>query len=134
MDNEIFNDKHDYRKCLPPQETHRGMGESCGFIDVTNDSNGMCTVGLYNPKLKLALSMRYKKKQLPCLANWQHWGFGEYVTALEPGTNPPIGQGGARQQGKLIQLGPGRSKTYELEFALLTEEKAIQRFLRTAGG
>jgi hypothetical protein len=24
---------------------------------------------------------------MPWLINWQHWGKGEYVTALEPGTN-----------------------------------------------
>jgi len=42
--------------------------------------------------------MKYRKKQLPWLANWQHFGPCEYVTALEPGTNPPIGQSKAREQ------------------------------------
>ena len=54
--------------------------------------DGMCTIGLHNSKLGLAVVMHYKKRQLPALANWQHWGPGEYVTGLEPGTNPPIGQ------------------------------------------
>nr|MBC8217085.1 DUF4432 family protein [Planctomycetota bacterium] len=79
-------------------------------------------------------AMKYSKKQLPCLANWQHWGPGEYVTALEPGTNPPTGQAAARKQRKLIHIAPGKSRTYDLEMAILTDKTQIKRFLQTAGG
>ena len=84
-------------------------------------------------KLGLALVMKYSKKQLPCLTNWQHWGPGEYVTALEPGTNPPCGQGVAREQKKLIHIAPGKSRTYDLEMTALTDQARISRFLKTAG-
>ena len=130
MDNAIFNDKHDCRVCRKPLKNHRGTGEACGFIEVTPDSNGMCTVGLHNRKLGLAVATRYKKKQLPCLANWQHWGPGEYVTGLEPGTNPPTGQSNARAQKKLIHLEPSKSRTTELEISVLTAPKDIQQFLK----
>jgi hypothetical protein len=132
MDNAVFNDRRDYRKCPPPLDSHRAGGEGCGFIDVKADRTGMCTIGLYNRRLALAVAIRYKKKQLPCLANWQHFGPGEYVTGLEPGTNPPIGQGNARKQHKLIFLAPGESKTYELEISVLTQAKQIMSFLKTA--
>jgi len=133
MDNAIFNDRHDFRTCSNPLASHTAGGEACGFIDVTPDKDGMCTIGLYNEKLSLAVMTRYKKKQLPCLANWQHWGPGEYVTGLEPGTNPPIGQAAARRQKKLLHLAPGKSRTYELEITALTDEKEIRRFLKAAG-
>lgn len=132
MDNAVFNKKHDFRKCQKPLDKHRGAGEACGFIDVVADKSGVCTVGLYNQKLNLALVMKYKKKQLPCLANWQHWGAGEYVTALEPGTNPPIGQSRVRKQKKLIHIAPGASRTYDLTMTVLTDEKQISRFLKAA--
>ena len=77
--------------------------------------------------------MKYKKRQLPWLSNWQHWGPGEYVTALEPGTNPPIGQGGARKQEKLIQLAPEKSRAYDLEMTVLTDKRQIASFLKAAG-
>ena len=77
--------------------------------------------------------MRYNKKNLPALCNWQHWGFGDYVCALEPGTNPPIGQNEARRQKKLVTLAPGQSRTYELEITILTEPKEIDKFVNTAG-
>ena len=129
MDNEIFNDQHDYRKCLAPQEGHRGFGEACAALDVTADAQGMVTAGLHNPGLGLALKMRYAKQQLPWLTNWQHWGFGDYVTALEPGTNPPTGQNRARQEGNLIFLEPGETREYHLELEILTQAEAIRDFL-----
>ncbi len=133
MDNAIFNDKRDYRTCQKPLEIHRGGGEACGFIDVTPDKDGVCTIGLYNARLGLAVTTRYKKKQLPCMANWQHWGLGEYVTGLEPATNFPIGQSAARKQKKLIHLAPGKSRTYEMEISVLTRERDIKQFLKAAG-
>ncbi len=133
MDNAIFNSRHDFRKCQKPRNSHRGSGEACGFIDVAPDKKGVCTVGLYNRRLGLALVLEYKKKQLPWLSNWQHWGPGEYVTALEPGTNPPIGQSKARKQKELIHIAPGKSKTYDLKITVLTDEGRIKRFLKTAG-
>lgn len=133
MDNAIFNPRHDFRTCQKPLASHRAGGEACGFIDVTAARDGRCTIGLHNERLGLAVVTRYKKKQLPCLANWQHWGPGEYVTGLEPGTNPPIGQAAARKQRQLLHLGPGKSRTYDLEIGVLTDTKHIQRFLKTAG-
>jgi hypothetical protein len=81
----------------------------------------------------LALVVRYSKKQLPWLSNWQHWGRGEYVTALEPGTNPPIGQAKAREQKRLIHIPPGKSRTYDLEMTVLTDKGQIAEFVKAAG-
>ena len=133
MDNAVFNSRRDFRKCSRWLESHRGGGEGCAFIDVTADKKGTCTVGLHNRRLGLALVLKYNKKQLPWLSNWQHWGPGEYVTALEPGTNPPIGQGKARAQKTLIHIGPGKSRTYDLEMTVLTDRKQISHFLTAAG-
>jgi len=132
MDDAVFNDKRNYRKCSAPLESHRDGGEGCAFIDASADKAGVCTAGLANHKLGLALVMRYKKKQLPWISNWQHWGPGEYVTALEPGTNPPIGQAAARKQETLIHLVPGESRTYELEMEMLTDTSRVEGFARSA--
>jgi hypothetical protein len=134
MDNDIFSSERDFRTCPGPLERHRGTGEACGFIDVTPDQDGTCTIGLYNDKLGLAVATRYQKKQLPCLANWQHWGPGEYVTGLEPGTNPPTGQAKAREQRQLLHLDSGQSRSYDLEIRVLTQPRDIRQFLKAAGG
>jgi hypothetical protein len=131
VDNELFNDKHDYKKCLKPLQTHQGAGESCGIIDVLQDSNGTCCVGLVNTRLNLALKMTYSKQQLPSLTNWQHWGPGEYVCALEPGTNPPIGQNKARKLKELSMLEPGEKKKYHLQFSILSKSDHVNDFLQS---
>lgn len=114
MDDELFASGHDYHRCPGVLESHRGVREACGFIDVTPDKEGMCTAGVRNRKLGLALSLRFRKRQLPWLTNWQHWGAGEFVTGLEPGTHPPIGQAAARSQRSLLHIGPGKARKYEL--------------------
>jgi hypothetical protein len=133
MDNAVFNNKRNFKKCSKPLDSHKGGGEGCAFIDVTADKKGLCVAGLHNRKLGLALVLKYNKKQLPWLSNWQHWCPGEYVTALEPGTNPPIGQGKAREQKALIHIAPGKSKTYDLEMVVLRDKGQIGDFLKTAG-
>jgi hypothetical protein len=133
MDDAVFNSRRNFRRCSKPIDSHKAGGEGCAFIEVIPDAKGICTVGLYNRRLGLALVMRYKKRQLPWLSNWQHWGPGEYVTALEPGTNPPIGQKKAREEKTLVFIAPGKSRTYELEMKVLTDGKSISQFLKAAG-
>jgi Domain of unknown function (DUF4432) len=133
MDNAVFNNRRDFRKCSKPLDSHRGGGEACAFIDVDADKKGTSTVGLHNPRLGLALVLKYSKKQLPWLSNWQHWGPGEYVAALEPGTNPPIGQAKAREQKKLIHIAPDKSRMYDLEMTVLRDKEQIAAFLKVAG-
>lgn len=125
----IFKEGNDYKKCPAPLESHRGTGEEVGFITPGTDQHGNTSCGLYNSRLGIALALRFNAKQLPWLINWQHWAPGEYVTALEPATHPPIGQAKAREQNTLIQIAPGESKHYDLEIDILSDEKRIKKFL-----
>lgn len=117
----IFTEGNNFHRCPAPLEEHSGKGEEVAFIDILQDASGRCVCGLQNTGLGLAVALRFKKTQLPWLINWQHWGKGEYVTALEPATNPPTGQAKARADKSLIYLAPGESRTYELEFEVLRD-------------
>ncbi len=125
----IFTKENDFRKCPAPMESHNGSGEEVGIINPVADRSGNCVCGLANTKLNLAVALRFNKKQLPWLTNWQHWGRGEYVTGIEPGTNPPIGQAQAREQNLLIQLAPGEVRTYDLKIEVIENEAEIKTFL-----
>lgn len=129
-DDRIFREGKNFRKCQPALPEHNGGGEAVAFIDPKADAGGQCACGLYNKNLGIALTLRFDKSQLPCLTNWQHWGEGEYVTGLEPGTNPPSGQAAARKENKLIQLQPGEKRVYDLEFEILNTENSIRDFLK----
>jgi hypothetical protein len=113
--NKIFREGNDFRRCPAPLDDHAGTGEEAAIIDIASDGLGWCSCGFNNAKIGLTLTLKFQKKQLPWLTNWQHWGKGEYVTGLEPGTNPPIGQALAREQNTLIFLQPGETRSYDLE-------------------
>lgn len=127
--NRIFREGNSFRKCPPPLPEHSGPGEEAAFIDIQADASGRCSCGLYNSRAGIALALRFRKEQLPWLINWQHWGRGEYVTGLEPATNPPIGQAAARERGELILLEPGERREYDLEMELLDDQTEINEFL-----
>lgn len=127
--NRIFRPGNSFKKCPPPLPEHAGAGEEAAFIDVAADEAGRCSCGLYNAGKGLALALRFNKKELPWLVNWQHWGEGEYVTGLEPGTNPAIGQAAARESGRLIILEPRERREYNLEIGLMDNEEEIKAFL-----
>lgn len=130
INGQIFHEGYDFKTAPAPLDSHNGTGEAVAFIDIAQDGKGQCSAGLYNAKLGLAVSIRFQKAQLPWLTNWQHWGKGEYVTGLEPGTHPPIGQAKAREQQTLIFLQPGETRMYDLEFEVLNDESVIDRILK----
>ncbi len=132
INNNIFREDHNFRKCPAPLEEHNGNGEAVGHINITPDSSGRCVCGLHNSKIGIALALRFYKKQLPWLINWQHWAKGEYVTGLEPATNPLIGQAKARADQQLIFLQPGETRIYDLEIEVMEHEKEINEFLKNA--
>ena len=116
----LFAEGNDFYTCPAPLDDHQGSGEEAAFIDIEADESGFCNCGIDNQKIGIILNLKFRKKELPCLTNWLHYGKGEYVVGLEPGTNPPIGQSRARRQNELILLTPGESRKYELEIQVLT--------------
>jgi hypothetical protein len=130
VNNKIFNEQYNFHKCPPPLEEHNGAGEAVAYINAAPDNTGKCACGLYNTQIGIALALRFNKKQLPWLTNWQHWGKNEYVTGLEPGTNPPIGQAKARHDQELIFLKPGEMRDYDVEIEVMGDEEKINEFLK----
>lgn len=122
--------KEDLMICPAVTAAHNGAGEDLLVIDTEKDSEGFSHCGLYNPSLEFAVLMRYPKAQLPWLSNWRHWSRGEYVTGIEPGTHPPIGQSKAREQETLILLQPGETKHYEMTFEIVNGKDAIGNMLQ----
>lgn len=111
----IFKEGNDFKTCPAPIDDHLGTGEEVVFIDPNADDSGMCVAGLHNEKIGLKVEINFKKDQLPHLVNWQHWGKGEYVTGIEPATNPPIGQAQARANKELIFLKSYETRSFDLE-------------------
>jgi galactose mutarotase-like enzyme len=107
------------KKCPAPLELHQGNGESVIFIDPEADAEHKVHCGLWNKERELGLHISFDKRELPCLTNWHHFAEQEYVTGIEPGTNPPIGQKAARESNTLTRLAPGEKKEITLTLNIL---------------
>ncbi|MGH8164214.1 MAG: aldose 1-epimerase family protein, partial [Rhodanobacteraceae bacterium] len=69
----------------------------------------------------LALAIRYDPKPLPALFSWRMLGVRQYVMSVEPANCPTIeGRVAAGERGTLPFLEPGETRTYEVEFDVLS--------------
>lgn len=105
---------------------HSGNGEEVAVVDILPGDQGNCSCGIHNPALELAVALRFPKEQLPWLTNWQHLAKGEYVTGIEPGSHPPIGQALARERETLRYIAPGETMRYNLTLEVLSGNDTIQ--------
>jgi hypothetical protein len=101
---------------------HDGPGESVVFIEPEANADHHVYCGLWNEKKQLGVQISFDKRELPWLTNWQHFAKNEYVTGIEPGTNPPIGQKAARESNALAFLAPGEKKSIEVNLSVLGPE------------
>ncbi len=118
-DSKIFNAKNNFRSCSVPLPEHSGTGEAVAYFDFPANDKGQCVSGIVNQQLGFGVHVTFNKKELPVLTNWQHWGKNEYVTGIEPGTHPPIGQARARKEKSLLFLEPGETKKYSVRLDIV---------------
>ena len=109
-----------FKICRDAIPEHSGNGEQVAIVDIEADEMGLCVAGLQNPKLGIGVALKFSKKELPWLTNWQHFGKGEYVTGIEPCSHPPIGQSKARENNTLIFIEPGETRNYNLTIEITT--------------
>ena len=70
---------------------------------------------------------------MPFLTLWKNTGAaGEaYVTGVEPGTSYPANRSIERKAGRVPTLGPGETRTFTIDFAVLEGEAAVAEALAT---
>lgn len=87
--------------------------EQVYYHDLPPEAQGLATVRLVNPLLRLAFSVTYRTAELPHLIQWKMMGQGEYVLGLEPANCYPEGQSAIEKKGLLKTIAPGeRIETY----------------------
>ena len=93
-----------------------GLGEACFFFDLLADAAGRTQALLRNPAGDQGVSVKFNKNQLPCFTLWKNRQAAAdgYVTGLEPGINFPNRRSFEKQQGRVIVLDGGESRTFEL--------------------
>lgn len=121
-----FKPGGDYKKIPGPLEAHRGGTEAVAYLyPKATDRSGMTTVGIVNRKIGVGVSVRYNTREFTRCVNWQHWGPGEYVTALEPSNGSVEGRAKDRADGTLDSLTPGANKTYRYSIGVVTVQSGL---------
>lgn len=98
-----------------PLAAHAGGNERGVILDVVPDHAGRGHAALVNPRLGIGVALSFPVKELPRLANWQHYGpAGAYVSGLEPFSGSLFGAARDRHSTATQRLEPGESRHYHL--------------------
>ena len=106
-----------------------GVEEWVYYHDVACDENGDVWVGVanrgFNGGQGFGGYLKYNKEQMPYFIQWKMPGEGTYVTGLEPANCLVEGRKKDRDEGRLIVLQPGESRSYSLEMGVLADTAEI---------
>jgi hypothetical protein len=121
-----FKPGGDFKRVPNPLDSHRGSTEAVAYLYPKADRNGRTTVGLVNRKLGIGIAIDYSTREFGRCVNWQHWGPGEYVTALEPSNGSVEGRAKDRAEGVMDALEPNQRKSYRYSIRVVTEKAEIE--------
>lgn len=105
-----------------------GAKELLYFHDPVPGKDGWARAALVNDKLELGVYVKFRREQLPHMAQWKSLATSEYVLGIEPGNCLPVGRVRQRERGDLEILEPGASKEVEIEVGILDGHEAITGF------
>ena len=100
------------------QEPEAGFAEQVFLHDIPAGVDGMAEATLFNPKLKLGVRVRFRKAELPFMAEWKMMGKGTYVVGFEPANAFVLGRASERAAGRLQMLEPGERRKFRVEVAV----------------
>ncbi len=124
--------KEDWWKCDAPIHKY---AEKVYYHDMEPDKNGIVTVALVNNGFRrgegFGVYLKYAKKELPRFVQWKQMGEQDYVVGFEPCNCGVEGRAIDEKLGLLDTLKPGESRTFNLEFGPITDEKKLRMFKGT---
>jgi hypothetical protein len=106
-----------------------GYAERVYFMQLAAGANGRSQVLLRNREGSFGATVEADVRQLPCFTLWKNTAAVEdgYVTGLEPGTNYPNVRSFESQQGRVVKLGPGETRAFEIAIGLHGDAAAVQK-------
>lgn len=116
-----------WRRIPAPEE---GYEEKCYYHTLYRDGEGMCQVGLFQPKLGFGVGIRFDGNILTRFVQWKMMGKGDYVMGLEPCNCTIDGVKDAFEKGTVRLLEPGEKVVYRTEIMILDGWKEFDEFMK----
>lgn len=110
---------------IGPPET--GYAERVYFAEPTAGASGWTTAMLRTAESAAGLAVAFRTQTLPRFILWKNSGSEAdgYVTGIEPATNFPNNRSFEASQGRVVELPPGGSATFELILRPLVDADAV---------
>jgi hypothetical protein len=104
-----------------------GFVEQVYLLELAADAQGNTKSLLVNAHGTLAAGLSFNTRQLPCFTVWKNTAAAAdgYVTGLEPGTNFPNPRSHEKANHRVVPLGPGESKRFDLQLKLYADATAV---------
>ena len=126
--------KENWWKCDAP--TH-GYAEKVYFHDMDAEKHGTVRAALVNDGFKrgegFGVYVKYNKNELPRFVEWKQMGEQDYVVGFEPCNCGVEGRQVDEELGLLHALKPGESRSFNLEFGPVLDEKDLKGFRAAKG-
>jgi hypothetical protein len=98
---------------------------------IGEDESGVVPVGVVNRAFDggrgIGLLIEFRKREFPCLFQWQNFQEGMYGLGIEPSTNHVLGKPFAKERDELRWLEHGEAYNYTTRFLVLEDNAAIDR-------
>lgn len=104
-----------------------GFDEQAYEHELVADADGRMKIALINERLNLGVTVEWYAKEFPCFVEWLHLREGAYVVGVEPSTHHVRGNQAARDDGSMIWLEHGESRTYRTTITVLEGAEALQQ-------
>ncbi len=114
-----------------------GLPEKVFYHDMEPARDGTVTAAVVNSRFAeghgFGVYVRYNAEQLPRFTQWKMLGAQDYVVGLEPCNCGVEGRAVDESHGLLHTLRPGESRTFDVEFGVITDEKQLREIQAKAG-
>lgn len=112
------------------QSPTSGQTERVYFTRPRVGSDGRALAMLVDRERELAIGVSYNAKELPYFVVWKNTAATQdgYVTGLEPATGLPNTRQFESDQGRLVTLEPGETRSYRLTVSAMTTAESVASF------
>jgi len=105
-----------------------GSPEAVFFFELAADAEGNTEAMLHNRSSDQGARLKFNKNQLPCFTVWKNRqaAVDGYVTGLEPAINFPNPKSFEKAQGRVAELAPGASRSFEVTLEALGDAASVR--------